>query len=74
MKDHSLSQAFEPAWFSRPEVQRFLNSSKANGQIVPEAEVQIFPGSVAPYPLAQHQVPRQVRPAHVIFLQNIFMQ
>lgn len=74
MKVHTLTLAFKLATLSRLEVQGFLNASKCNRQIVPETKVQNFPGSVAPYPLAQHQVPRQVRPAHVIFLQNFFMQ
>lgn len=52
MKDHSLSEAFELATFSIPEVKRFLNSPKSNGRIVPEAEGQNFPGSVAPYSLS----------------------
>lgn len=73
-KDHTLPQAVKLAILCRQEVQEFLSSSQCNRQIVPETKVQSFPGSVVPYSLAQHQVPRQVRPAQVIFRQNFFMQ
>lgn len=72
MKDHALAQAFKLATLSKLEVQGFPSSSKCNRQTVPETKVQSFPGSVAPYPLAQHQVPRQDRPAHVIFSAELF--
>lgn len=72
MKNFLMFKGEGPLWLKLSSLQcsadHKYNSPKPNRQMVPEVEVQIFPGSLAPYPLAQCQGPRQFCLARIIFL------